>query len=217
MNAPESVSHEQAAGLLPWLINNSLDDREKETVFEHARSCVICRRDLDDLEPLRDSIARTATSTPIAAPDMRNINARIDAFIDRRNRGRVLVSRLAEVFASPWRIAFAVQTVLLVVLASLLLWPDPRDAEYATLTQPQFLPDGNYVRVVFSPEFPQTELSVLLDEFQLTVVDGPSKHGVYTLGVANTMSADDRDQMVMALQGDPNVLFAQPVIRGAEQ
>ncbi len=213
MNAPESVSHEQAAELLPWLVNDSLDDREKETVLEHARSCVICRRDLDDLEQLRDSIARTANSTPIAAADMRNINGRIDAVIDRQNRGRVLISRLGEVFESPWRIAFAAQTVLLVVLASLLLWPGPRDAEFTTLTQPQDLPDGHYVRAVFSPEFSQSELSILLDEFQLTIVDGPSNRGVYTLGVANTMSANDRDQVVLDLQGDPNVLFAQPVIR----
>ena len=50
MNAPETVSHEQAVELIPWLVNESLVGKEKEAVLEHAQSCVICRRDLDDLD-----------------------------------------------------------------------------------------------------------------------------------------------------------------------
>ena len=42
MKARESVSHEQAAGLLPWLVNDTLDAGEKENVLEHALACVIC-------------------------------------------------------------------------------------------------------------------------------------------------------------------------------
>ena len=49
MNTRESVSHQQAAELLPWLVNDSLDAGEKENVLEHALACVICRRELDEL------------------------------------------------------------------------------------------------------------------------------------------------------------------------
>ncbi len=217
MNAPEAVSHQKAAELLPWLLNDLLDDEEKVAIVEHARLCVICRRDLDDLEQLRDSIMRVSNLKPIPAPDMRNINARIDALIDRQNRGRVLIARLREAFESPWPIAFVAQSVLLVVLASLLLWPGPRDAEFTTLTQPDHLPDGHYIRVVFSPELTQSGLIELLDNLELTIVDGPSSRGVYTLGVAKAMSVDDHDKLVTDLQGEPNVLFAQPVNRGAKQ
>ena len=217
MNAPETVSHEQAAGLLPWLVNDSLVDKEKETVLEHAQSCVICRRDLDDLEQLRDSIMSASSLKLIPAADMRNVNARIDALIDRQNRGPLLIARLREAFESPWRIAFVAQSVLLVVLAGLLLWPRPRDAEYTTLTQSQYLPPGIYVRVVFSPELTQFEFIELLGSLELTIVDGPSNRGVYTLGVAKRMSVEDRDKLIMDLQEDPKVLFAQPVNRGATQ
>ncbi len=217
MNAPETVSHEQAAELLPWLVNDSLVDKEKETVLEHAQSCVICRRDLDDLEQLRDSIMSVSSLELIPAADMRNVNARIDALIDKQNRGRVLIARLREVFVSPWQMAFVAQSVLLVVLASLLLWPGPRDAEFTTLTQPHHLPDGHYIRVVFSPELTQSEFIELLDNLELTIFDGPSSRGVYTLGVAKAMSVDDHDKLVVDLQGNPSVLFAQPVNRGAEQ
>lgn len=215
MNVRESVSHEQAAELLPWLVNESLDADEKEGVIEHARACVICRRELDELERLRDSMVPESLAIP--APDMRRINARIDRLIDRQKWGRILITRAREAFDGPWRIAFVAQSILLIVLASILLWPEPDNAEFTTLTEPGDLPSGTYVRVVFSPELAKPELAMLLDRFELRVVDGPSNRGVYTLGPADSISLEDRDNLVLFLQGDPRVLFAQPVIHGTKK
>lgn len=217
MNAPDMLPHEKATELLPWLVNDSLDEDEKVAVLEHAGACVICRRELGDLERLRDSISRVSTALPTPAPDMRNINARIDALIDRRNWGRNLLSQARETFESPWRIAFAAQSILLIVLAGVLLWPKSENAEFTTLTQPDNLPDGHYVRVVFSPELAQSELLTLLGKFELKVIEGPSSGGVYTLGLAEFLSAEDRDKLLKSLQDDPKVLFAQPVSREAAQ
>ncbi len=215
MNVREAVSHEQAVELLPWLVNDSLDEQEKEAVLKHAHACVICRRELTNLRQLQDSISQAPSALPIAEPDMRNINARIDALIGRQNRGRELLSRLREVLDSPWRIAFAAQTVVLIVLAGVLIWPEPRGGEFITLTQTENLPDGQYFRVVFSPDLQQPQLTALLDKHDLTIVDGPSIRGVYTLGVANTDLHSD--MLLSGLQGDPNVLFAQPVIVGVDR
>ena len=215
MNVHESVSHEQAVELLPWLVNDSLDEQEKEAVLEHAHACVICRRELSSLRKLQDSISQASNAMPIAEPDMRNINARIDAIIDRQNRGRELLSRLREVFDSPWRIAFAAQTIVLIVLAGVLFWPEPRGGEFTTLTQTENLPDGQYFRVVFSPDLQPSQLRILLDKHDLTIVDGPSIRGVYTLGIANTSLHGD--MLLSSLQDDPNVLFAQPVIVGVDR
>jgi hypothetical protein len=211
VNAPEVLTHEIASGLLPWLVNDSLDEGEKVAVLEHARACVICRRELGDLEQLRDSLSQAAAASPTPAPDMRNINARIDDLIDSRHWGRNLLSRIGEMFETPWRIAFAAQSILLIILASLLLWPDPENAEFTTLTQADKLPDGHYVRLVFSPDLAESELSALLDRFELEVVEGPSSRGVYTVGLAESLSFDDRDKLMMSLREDPGVLFAQPV------
>ncbi len=215
MNVRESVSHEQAVELLPWLVNNSLDEQEKEAVLEHAHACVICRRELTNLQQLQNSISNTSSTSPIPEPDLRNINARIDALIDRQNRGRELLSRLREVLDSPWRIAFAAQTAVLIALATVLFWPEPRGGEFTTLTQLQNLPEGQYLRVVFSPDLQQSQLTTLLDKHDLTIVDGPTVRGVYTLGVANTSLYSD--MLLSSLQGDPDVLFAQPVIIGADR
>ena len=137
--------------------------------------------------------------------------------INRQNRGRELLSRLREVFDSPWRIAFAAQTVVLLVLATVLLWPEPRGGVFTTLTRPENLPDGQYVRIVFSPDLLLIELTTLLDEFDLMIVDGPSNRGVYTLSVANTISGQDSDMLASSLQDESSVLFAQSVIIGADR
>jgi hypothetical protein len=211
------LPHEQAAELLPWLVNNSLDGDEKVAVLEHARACVICRRELGEFELLRDSISQTSAALPTPAPDMRSINARIDALTKNRRWGWNWLPPIRETFENPWRIAFAVQSVLLIVLISLLLSPEPQNREFTTLTRPDNLPDGFYVRLVFSPELPQSELSTLLDKYELKVVQGPSARGVYTLGFKESLSIEDRDNRVKRLQEDPEVLFAQLVTRDSDQ
>ncbi len=215
MNARESMSHEQVVELLPWLVNDSLDELEKEAVLEHAHACMICRRELSGLQILQDSISNQSSTLPVPEPDMRSINARIDALIDRQNRGRELWIRIREIFDSPWRIAFAAQTGVLIVLATVLFWPQSEDAGFTTLTQSENLADGRYVRVVFSPDLRQSQLTGLLDKHDLTIVEGPSKRGVYTL--ANSNSNGVSDVVVSILQDEPSVLFAQPVIIGANR
>jgi hypothetical protein len=213
VNAHESASHEQAAELLPWLLNESLDGDEKEMILQHTRTCVICRRELESLRQLRDSVVDASSAGYTPAPDMRNINARIDALIDRQNRGQLLISRIREMFGNRWRIAFAAQSVLLIVLAGILLWPGSEKSEFMTLTEPDELPDGTYIRVVFSPEITTSELSGVLARFDLSVIDGPSVRGVYTVGVPGSPSPEQRERLLLDLQGDPKVLFAQPVLR----
>ena len=215
MNGLKSMSHEQAVELLPWLVNSTLDVQEQEVVFEHAHACVICLRELSHLHQLQDSFAHASNTCPIPDPDMRSINARIDALVVRQNWVQTQFSRLRELFDSPWRVGFAAQTVALVLLATVLLWPQNESIEFTTLTQADSLPNGRYVRVVFTPDLQQSQITTLLDEFDLTIVDGPSNRGVYTLGVTNT--AESNVGLAQTLQEDPNILFAQPVIIGVDQ
>ncbi len=215
MTARNSVLHEQAMELLPWLVNNSLSSDEQVAILDHAKCCVVCRREMKQLENLRDSIKCLSRRVPIPAPDMRNINARIDRLIDRQNLGRRSLSWIGEFFRSPWRIAYAVQTALLLVLGAALLWPETRDAEFTTLTQPQELAVGHYVRVVFSPELNQANLQTLLDDLELRIVNGPTDRGVYTLATENSMAVEERDLALVRLSKSPGVIFAQPVNQGA--
>jgi hypothetical protein len=155
-----------------------------------------------------------SSPVPIPAPDMRNINARIDRWIDRQNFVRRSFSWIGGFFRSPWRTVYAVQTVLLVMLGAALLWPESRDAEFTTLTRSQELAVGHYVRVVFSPELTFAEQQALLDDLELRIVAGPTDRGVYTLATENSMAVEERDIALTQLSKNPVVIFAQPVNQG---
>ena len=215
MIARETLPHEHAMEMLPWLINDSLLSDERAAVLDHAQSCVMCRREIQSLEELRDSVNRLSSPVPIPEPDMRNINARIDRLINRQNWARRSVSWIAEFLASPWRAAYVAQSVLLVVLAAVLLWPATHEPEYSMLTQASDLADGHYIRVVFSPDLAHSDLKELLDELQLSIVAGPSDRGVYTLATENSIVVEERDTALASLLKNRSVLFAQPVNRGA--
>ncbi len=211
MIARESLPHEHAMEMLPWLINDSLLSDERAAVLDHAQSCVMCRREMNSLQDLRDSINSLSSPVPIPAPDMRNINARIDKLINRQSWARRSISWIGKFFASPWRAAYVAQSVLLVVLAAALLWPATREPEYTMLTQASDLADGHYVRVVFSPDLAHSGLKELLEELELSIVAGPSDRGVYTLATENSIVVEDRDTALASLLKNRSVLFAQPV------
>lgn len=209
MTTDEDMSHEDAIELLPWLVNESLQDGERDAVRAHAASCIICRRELAELEVLQESIHAMAAEAP--EPDMRRINARIDAQLERETRGLNLLAGLFKLFASPWRVAFAAQSVLLVAIATLWLQAGPGEPNFRTLSTAETLPAGNYLRVVFNPTLDQAAIDALLAGTGLSVASGPSERGVVTLRFAGTVGAGDRAAVTEALQKDARVLFVQPV------
>jgi hypothetical protein len=109
---------------------------------------------------------------------------------------------------------FAAQTAALIAVAAVLLWPPVEEPEFTTLTVPETLPEGEYFRVVFEPTLPASELSSLLETLQLSIVAGPSGHGVYTLKLPSAASDADRDALLATLLADSGVRFAQPVTGG---
>jgi hypothetical protein len=212
------MTHQQAVELLPWLANDSLQDAERAAVEEHASACVICRRELVELQELGTSITRLGDDVAIPAPDMRRINARIDDLLMKQTRGQRAWERLVELFDNPWRVAFAAQSAVLLAIAVGWIWPatvevTPEPA-FTTLTSPQTQSDGRYLRVVLDPSLDEAGVANLLIENELSIVDGPSARGVYTLGVADDAAA--LDAVAQALRSKPGVLLAEPVVVGTD-
>jgi hypothetical protein len=206
------MGHEESIELLPWLVNGSLTASEREAVQAHAESCIVCRRELAELEALQESIQAPAFVVP--APDMRRINARIDAQLERESRGQNALAALREFFASPWRAAFAAQTLALVVVATLWLQAGTNEPQFRTLTSTEASPTGNYLRVVFDPNLEPAAIDALLVDVGLGVETGPTERGVVTLRFGDAVSEADRTAVMEALRADPRVLFLQPVPGG---
>ena len=129
----DTMTHEEAIELLPWLANDSLAPDECESVRAHAASCVICRRELAELEALQEAIDLQAARTEAPEPDMRRINARIDAQLERDSQPSGMTPLLQSLFGSPWRVAFAAQSVALLAVTVLWLLPGSRRSEVGSL------------------------------------------------------------------------------------
>lgn len=211
MTTSERSSHEVALQLLPWLVNGSLSDDEALATRDHASSCVICRRELTSLELVQVEFALASEALAAPAPDMREINRRIDDLIDQQNGWRDTFFRLREFAQSPWRLAFVAQSIALFVLAVILLAPSPPQAEFATLSNASVITGDGFVRVVFSPDLDGQALTALLSDYDLSVIDGPTERGVYTLSSIVQRGEREHSQMVLNLRGRSEVLFAQTV------
>lgn len=212
MTSYDVMSHEESIELLPWLVNHSLSGGEREGVQAHAKGCIICRRELAELEALQQAVEAVPAEMP--SPDMRRINARIDAQLERESRARNLLEGLSDLFASPWRVAFAAQSLALVAVATLWLQAGTGEPEFRTLTTTASLPSGHYLRVVFDPTLEQEAIDALLADIGLGLAAGPTGRGVVTLRFADELSEADRASMTDVLQNDPRVLFLQPVAAG---
>ena len=214
MAAHEPMSHQEAIELLPWLANESLDAGERDAVQRHATDCVICRRELAELSALRRSIGSEAARVEAPEPDMRRINARIDAQLERELWPRRLLATVRAWLGSPMRIAFVAQSAALIAIAAVWLQPSDTDPAYRTLTTAEPLPAGHYVRVVFDPGVDDAGVASLLEPTDLTVVAGPSARGVVTLRFADDTGGDERDAIIRQMREDGRVLFAEAVDSG---
>lgn len=209
MNSVDPMPHNEAAELLPWLANGTLEGTERERVDAHAQACVMCRRDLEELGRLAAAIGREAAAAPLPALDMRRINARIDEQLEKEQGATRLLGAVQSFLRSPWRVAVAAQSVAIIVLVVVLAWPEPERAGFTTLATPESLPAGHYVRVVFDPALDDAAVSAIVESVGLTLVAGPSERGVATLGA----TAPAGTGLLNDLLEHPGVLFAQPIAR----
>lgn len=211
MNTGEEMTHDAAAELLPWLANDSLPDEEKSRVRAHAQSCVVCRKDLAELESLRDAVTAGAAE-PVPPPvDMRRINRRIDAYMAKRRRIPQALETVGTFLSSPWKAAAALQAGVIVVLLVVLLGQGSDRPQYTTLTDDTTLPPGNYLRLVVSTPPGAGDLAALLDRFNLTLVDGPSPRGVATVAFPQSADRVQQHEIMRTLSEHPMLRYVQPL------
>lgn len=67
MNPNAVPSHPEI--LLPWYVNGTLDGEELRQVEEHLRSCLACRREVDELRQLRRRVKEVAGEPPSSGVD----------------------------------------------------------------------------------------------------------------------------------------------------
>jgi hypothetical protein len=221
----EAERHKQVWQLLPWYVNGTLDDSDREAVAHHIWLCQTCEREVVRCQTVVSVLGKDDTSAWTPSP--RHFN-RLMTRIDResslttaerwRIRIQEWVAKIRSAFQStpaPIRWALAAQTaVIVLIVVATMSTRKASPSLYSTLSDPVVSHEAGqwHITVVFAEEITEREVRSLLSTINGTIVAGPSAMAVYTVTIP--ASGDEQSGEVQAalakLRAHPKVRLAEP-------
>ena len=233
--------HRQSWDLIPWLVNETLDDAQREIIETHLSQCVDCREELAFQRSVHAGIAEDGYTTEVAAPiALSRLFERIDAEDEgmpgghgfdplqadvarpitaaKHGERRLRISRLLAA-------AVIVEAIGLVGLGTILAVQ--RNAassasEFVTLSAARQPVADASIRLVPSPTLSVGNLQSILGEAGLRIVDSNAGGTILTLGFdsSSTLPANREpgaqrrrvDEAVQRLRLNGGVLLAEPIL-----
>ncbi len=200
--------HRQAERLLPWLVNGTLDDDERELVERHVDACADCRQQLTQWQAMQAACAAPTAPVPDPMPSFTRLRSRLQLPRARPPVSRWSAMRGTWATAPLWlRGAVAAPCALLLALGG-AWFAREQPAPYRTLGDiPASVPASMDARlvVVFEPGASQARTQQLLHASQARIIDGPNDVGAYVLAVPAARAASVRD----ALRAAPGVTLVE--------
>jgi anti-sigma factor RsiW len=192
-----SGEHEDIFELLPWYLNGTIAETERQKVDEHVRVCATCRDQLARERELYRAMSAESSLEFIPASFSR-LRARLDALSPEGSTASdPAAHQSARRHWTPrrglitWR-RLAVASIAVLAVGSLSLvsadrWVQIRGlpSEYRTVTSATPRAPDEVIRAVFSPAITLVELQAILDEAQLRIISGPTEAGVYSLAATS--------------------------------
>jgi anti-sigma factor RsiW len=213
--------HEEFERLLPWYVNGTLPDGERERVDQHLRECAGCRAEVEHDRGLAAAMRAAGEIAPAPHPaQLLRLLDRLERPAPAPARPRRRLPRLPALLAStpaPVRWVLAAQLVLAVGLFAARDWrPEPAagpqaPATFQTLSDPvpAAAPAAAVrLRVLFTDDTPERELRRLVQEVGGHLVDGPTPLGVYTIEVPTGPASEPPEVVLEHLRSHPRVSFA---------
>jgi hypothetical protein len=214
---PAAGEHEDISALLPWYINGSIGELERQRVDAHLILCAGCRDELAQEQLIYRGMTADAAVEYMPAASLKRLQARLDGVVigassdsraqlpaARERRGRRPMR---------WQGLMAASVAVMAVALSLLAadrWMQTRGhasaPDYYTVTTPTPHAPGEVIRAVFSPTITLVELQAVLDEAQLRIISGPTEAGVYSLAAS---SGRPVSSSLASLRRDEKVRFAE--------
>lgn len=188
-----SAEHQEVSALIPWYVNETLQERDRERVEAHVDLCAICREDLAAQQRICAAIEAQPAIDYMPVASLKRLQARLDA--QAESAATPAPPQLQHSNRLPWR-GWMAASIAVMAVAVALLAADRWAQVEARLTQPNYhtvtisapRPQGEVIRAVFSPTITLVELQTILDEAQLRIVSGPTEAGVYSLASESTLT-----------------------------
>jgi len=198
------LDHNTVYELLPWLANGSLAAGERDGAELHVRSCIVCRRELKELERLRLAVRSQPTMHLSAEGGL----DRLQRQLDRESAKRPVPRR--DVGYAPFFRYAAVASVGVAFLG-VLLWlaPNvPNQTGYKTLVT-QSDAQRAQIDLIFNQQTAVADIQALLQTVDGEIVAGPSELGRYRVRIRSGSATDTEiTALIEKLTRDPRVRFA---------
>jgi hypothetical protein len=186
-----ACEHEELTVLIPWYVNGSIGEDERQRLDAHLPSCANCRDALAQERHVYQGVNAEPCIEYMPAASLKRLQARLDG-VDASARADAPPDLPAAEKPGrrpmPWQGLMAASIAVMAVAVALLAadrWvqfrahaPAPK---YYTTTNSIPRPPGEVIRAVFAPTITLIELQSILDAAQLRIVSGPTEAGVYSL------------------------------------
>ena len=222
MTMDTSSVHRRAWDLIPWVVNDSAPEAERQAVQAHLESCADCRQELEFQRQLQAAMGQhSVAEVDIDARDSwLRLRSRLDSAAGPAAavRGARRHPRRGGRGGMSWLIAaMVVQAIGLGALGA-AWWSRPSTpvavpagyaAVYRTLSAPEAVVPAATIRVVFAPELTMAQLQAVLASARLQVRAGPNEVGVWTLGPAGDSNRAATEAALRELRASSQVRFAE--------
>ncbi|PYQ59527.1 MAG: hypothetical protein DMF53_18620 [Acidobacteria bacterium] len=215
--------HQRVWELLPWYVNGSLAERERERVETHLAACLRCQEEERICRRTAGEVAKGGEVAPAPHPvQLQRMLARIEESEreEKESAGpwRLLapLRSLVQATPRPLRGALVAQAAVILLLVGFLGWSSlrPTNQTFVTKSDPAPAPVPTVrLRVMFSPRATEKEIRELLQGIRGKITAGPSPSGAYVVEVP--AAGDPTDVVLARLRSEPQVvMFAQPAAGG---
>jgi anti-sigma factor RsiW len=217
----EARMHEEISALIPWYVNGSIGEGDRQRVEAHLAQCTRCREDMALEQRVHAGMSVQPGVEYMPAASLKRLQSRLDGLTAAQSgEAAVAAPRTRFVAAGrravTWHGVMAASVAIMAVAVSLLAadrWMQSRveDGPYRTVTASKPRVPGEVIRAVFVPTITLVELQAVLDEAGLRIVSGPTEAGVYSLA-ANSQRPVSAS--LAALRGHAKVRFAESIEPG---
>jgi hypothetical protein len=184
----DGSQHQEISSLIPWYVNGTIGDVDRQRLDSHLQACAACRDDLLLERRVHASMAADAPVEYMPTASLKRLQASLDAPGAGAAPAGVTVVAPMRRARVPWQGWMAASIAALAVAFGLLAvdrWMELRarraSPAYYTVTTPAAKAPDAVIRAVFSPTVTLAELQAILGEAQLRIVAGPTEAGVYSL------------------------------------
>jgi anti-sigma factor RsiW len=187
-----SAEHHEVSALIPWYVNETLEERDRQRVEAHVGGCAGCREDLAAQQRICAAIEAQPAIDYMPVASLKRLQARLDT--QAESAPMLAPPQEQPTNRLPWRGWMAASIAVMAVAVALLAadrWAQVEarlQPSYRTVTTSAPRPQGEVIRAVFSPTITLVELQTILDEAQLRIVSGPTEAGVYSLASNSTLT-----------------------------